>query len=63
MLRLSPEGKLRQLEAILRQVESPAPAGSFDWSRLFQAAGLDMRHFQAAEPQWTPPASWDQRAA
>jgi predicted Ser/Thr protein kinase len=61
-LRLSPEGKLRQLEAIPRQVE-PSPAGSLDWSRLFQAAGLDMRQFQAAEPQWAPPAGWDQRAA
>ena len=62
-LRLSPEGKLRQLEAIPRQVEPPASTGSFDWSRLFQAAGLDMGRFQAAEPQWAPPASWDQRAA
>ena len=62
-LRLSPDGKLRQLEAIPQQVEPPAPEGSFDWSRLFQAAGLDMGRFQTAEPQWLPPASWDQRAA
>jgi serine/threonine-protein kinase len=62
-LRLSPEGKLRQLEAIPQQVEPPAPPGSFDWSRLFQAAGLDVGRFQPAEPQWAPLASWDQRAA
>ena len=62
-LRLNPDGKLRQLEAIPLQVEPPAPAGSFDWSRLFQAAGLDMARFQTAEPQWTPLANWDQRAA
>jgi hypothetical protein len=62
-LRLSPEGKLRQLEAIPQQVEAPAPPGSFDWSRLFQAAGLDVGRFQPVEPQWAPLASWDQRAA
>jgi serine/threonine-protein kinase len=62
-LRLNPDGKLRYLEAIPPQVEPPAPVGSFDWSRLFQAAGLDMARFQSTEPQWTPLANWDQRAA
>ncbi len=62
-LRLNPEGKLRQLEAIPPQVEPPAPPGSFDWSKLFDAAGLDMNRFRSAEPQWTPVANWDQRAA
>ncbi|HEV3332235.1 MAG TPA: serine/threonine-protein kinase [Bryobacteraceae bacterium] len=62
-LRLNPDGKLRQLEVIPPQVEPSAPAGSFEWNRLFQAAGLDMAHFQPIEPQWTPLANWDQRAA
>ncbi|SRR5579883_176326 len=62
-LRLNPDGKLKQLEAVPAQVEPPAPAGSFDWSRLFQPAGLDIARFQPAEPQWTPLANWDQRAA
>jgi serine/threonine-protein kinase len=62
-LQLSPEGKLRQLEAIPPQVEASAPAPAFDWSKLFQAAGLDMTRFQTAEPQWTTEANWDQRAA
>lgn len=62
-LQLNPDGKLRQLEAVPSQVEPPAPVGSFDWSRLFQEAGLDMARFQPAEPQWTPLANWDQRAA
>jgi serine/threonine-protein kinase len=62
-LRLDPDGKLRYLEAIPLQMEAPAAAGSFDWSKLFQAAGLDMARFQTAEPQWTPAANWDQRAA
>ncbi|MBZ5578092.1 MAG: serine/threonine protein kinase [Acidobacteriia bacterium] len=62
-LRLNPDGKLRYLEAVPPQVEAPAPAGSFEWNRLFQAAGMDMAHFQPTEPQWTPLANWDQRAA
>ena len=62
-LRLAPDGKLRHLEAIPPQVESPAPSGSFEWSKLFQAAGLDLARFQTAEPEWTPSANWDQRAA
>ena len=62
-LRLDPDGKLRQLEAVPPQVEAPAPVGTFDWSRLFQAAGLEMGRFQPVEPQWTPLANWDQRAA
>lgn len=62
-LRLTLDGNLRHLEANPPQVEPPAPAGSFDWSKLFQAAGLDMNRFQPVEPQWTPLANWDQRAA
>jgi serine/threonine-protein kinase len=62
-LRLDPDGKPRYLEAIPPQVETPTAPGSFDWSKLFQAAGLDMAHFETAEPQWTPAANWDQRAA
>ncbi|HLK47801.1 MAG TPA: serine/threonine-protein kinase [Bryobacteraceae bacterium] len=62
-LRLDPAGKLQQFEAIPPRVEAPAPAGSFDWNKLFQAAGLDLTRFQPAEPQWASPANWDQRAA
>jgi serine/threonine protein kinase len=60
------DGKLQQLEAVPPQVEAPAPqstAQAFDWGRLFQAATLDMSHFQATEPRWTPLANWDARAA
>lgn len=62
-VRLDPDGKLQQLEAVPPQVEPPAPPGSFAWSGLFQAAGLDIAQFQPAAPQWTPLANWDQRAA
>ncbi|HYW41928.1 MAG TPA: hypothetical protein VE959_03665 [Bryobacteraceae bacterium] len=45
-------------------MEAPAPpVPAFDWSNLFRAAGLDPAGFQAAEPQWTPLANWDSRAA
>jgi serine/threonine-protein kinase len=58
------QGHLRQLEAVPPQVEPPAPpAPPFDWSVLFRAAGLAPVQFQAAEPEWTPLANWDARAA
>jgi serine/threonine-protein kinase len=63
-LRMDPQGKLRELEAVPPQVEPPAPPGApFDWSALFRAAGLDQSQFRTAEPEWTPLANWDARAA
>src|SRR5207247_1959879 len=59
-----PDGKLIKFEAVPPQVEKPAPpAPPFDWSRLFQAAGLNISAYQPAEPEWTPLANWDTRAA
>jgi serine/threonine-protein kinase len=66
MLRLQtdPDGKLIRFEAVPPQVEKPAPpVPLFDWNKLFQAAGLDLTHFQATDPIWTPLANWDSRAA
>jgi len=58
------QGKLQRLEVSPPQVEAPAPpAPPFDWGLLFRAAGLDQSQFQAADPQWTPLANWDARAA
>ena len=62
-LKTDPEGKLQELGAVPPQVEAPAPSPPFDWSTLFRAAGLDMAQFQPSEPQWTPLANWDARAA
>jgi hypothetical protein len=63
-LRTDPDGKLREFEAVPPQVEPAAGAATpFDWAKLFQAAGLDSSKFQAADPQWTPLANWDARAA
>jgi serine/threonine-protein kinase len=64
-LRTDLDGKLQQFEAVPPQVEAPAapPAPPFDWSKLFQAAGLDMSRFQPTDPQWSPLVNADARAA
>jgi serine/threonine-protein kinase len=63
-LRTDADGKLREFEAVPLQVEAAAASsGAFDWARLFQTAGLDQSQFQPADPQWTPLANWDMRAA
>jgi serine/threonine-protein kinase len=63
-LKTDPDGKLQDFGVIPPQVEEAAPpAAPFDWARLFQLAGLDQSRFQPADPQWTPLANWDARAA
>jgi hypothetical protein len=63
-LQLDTQGRLHRLEVVPPQVEAPAPpAPPFDWSALFRAAGLDQNQFQPAEPEWTPLATTDTRAA
>lgn len=63
-LRTDREGRLLDLEVVPSQKEPPAaPAPAFEWRRLFAAAGLDLAKWQPAEPEWTPLANWDARAA
>jgi predicted Ser/Thr protein kinase len=63
-LKMDPDGRLRMLEVVPPQMEAPSnAAGMFDWGRLFAAASLEMSRFQPGDPQWTPLANWDQRAA
>ncbi len=67
-MRLDPLGRLRYFAAVPPQVEQAAepaesPARSLDRAALFSAVGLDPSRFTAAESQWTPLASWDERAA
>ncbi len=62
-LRTDREGRLLDLEAVPPQKEPPAATPAFDWSRLFAAAGFDLVKWQPAEPDWTPLANWDARAA
>jgi serine/threonine-protein kinase len=63
-LQTDPDGKLTKFDAVPPQVEKPAPPSPpFDWSRLFQAAGLNFSEYQPTEPMWTPLANWDSRGA
>ena len=63
-VKLDTQGKLYRLEVAPPQVEPPAPpAPPFEWSLLFRAAGLDQNRFHPVEPEWTPLASTDARAA
>ena len=61
---LDPQGRLLALQAVPPKfTESASSAEPPDWSKLFQAAGLDMSRFKPAAPQWTAPAASDSRQA
>ena len=67
-LRLDTEGRLSFLDAIPPETDPgkpPAPPlpGSFEWKRLFDAAGLDSARFTPATPRKTPPMAIDAQAA
>jgi serine/threonine-protein kinase len=63
-LRLDPQGRLLQFDAVPPQVEDkPDSSGSPDWTPLFTVAGLEASRFQPTEPQWTPLGGFDTRAA
>jgi serine/threonine-protein kinase len=57
-------GRLLSFRAVPPELEkNPGPPRIFDWNTLFSAAGLDIKRFQPAEPEWLPPFAFDQRAA
>jgi hypothetical protein len=61
---LDAHGRLLHLEAVPPQQESPAKSlEPANWSALFSAAGLDPSSLHSAEPEWTPLAFGDSRAA
>ena len=65
-LSLDMRGRLLAFEGVPPQTAQPPqeqPAASFDWARLFAEAGLDPSTFRWAEPAWTPPHAFDERAA
>ncbi len=63
-IELDPQGRLISFDAVPPQVESSTdPVKPLDGPALLAAAGLDPARFQPAEPQWTPLAACDQRAA
>jgi hypothetical protein len=67
-LKLDDQSRLIYFEAIPPQTR---PAGqtanpadwAAGWSELFKLADLDPSQFQPVEPQWTPPAASNERAA
>jgi serine/threonine-protein kinase len=62
---LDPQARLLELQAMPPEREPPVSGTipSFDWTKLFQAAELDMSRFQAAPPEWAPLGHFDDRAA
>jgi serine/threonine-protein kinase len=60
-LLLDSQGRLRLLRAIPQGGLTPLPV--FDWTRLFEGAGLDFSRWSAASPQHIPPVAFDARAA
>jgi hypothetical protein len=61
---LDVEGRLLHLERVPPQQEAPAKAAeTADWASLFSAASLDPSAYKTAEPEWTPLAWGDSRAA
>src|SRR5207344_1521438 len=62
-VKLDGAGHLRFLRVVPPQIDSlPAAAGTFEWQRLFDEAGLTYASFVPTEPRWVPPAAFDQRA-
>jgi serine/threonine-protein kinase len=63
-VRLDPEGRLRQIEAIPPEHDDASgPAPEPDWAFLITQAGFDPAALKPAEPAWAPVAYADRRAA
>ncbi len=61
---LDTEGRLTQFTMVPPQVDDGrTPPNVVDWSRLFDAAGLDVATFQPAAPLWIPNSYADERKA
>jgi serine/threonine-protein kinase len=60
---LDPQGRLIVFSAVPPQLDESSVALPLDWTALFSAAGLDATRFTPTEPQWTPLAACDARAA
>ncbi len=62
-LSLDTSGRLLIFDAVPPQVEKTAPYPAPDWTPLFAAAHFDLAQFKPDDPQWTPLAATDVRAA
>ncbi len=61
---LDPQGHLIGFNAVPPQKDTtPASAQPYEWSTLFELAGLDMAQFQSTTPIWNSLGASDQRAA
>jgi len=61
---LDTAGRLILFKAVPPQKEeAKGPPPATDWTALFAAAGLDATKLQPADPQWSPLAGFDARAA
>ena len=63
-MELDPEGRLTRFQAVPPQQDSgAASAPSVDWTRLFEAAGLDQSRWTETASQEIPPVGFDERKA
>ena len=64
LVRLDTRGRLEELDVVPPQFDLEPPSNSApNWAVLFDAADLKIDMFNRAEPQWTPRAYADARAA
>jgi serine/threonine-protein kinase len=63
-MRLDPQGRLIQFRAVPPQLDSGnPPTRGMDWSKLFEASGLEPSRWTTAEPREIPLFAFDERAA
>ena len=62
---LDTRGRLVSFEGVPPHLNEPRgdAVAAFDWSLLFNEAGLDIAKFTPAEPRWLPPQPYDSLAA
>ena len=63
LLSLDTSGRLVAFDAVPPQMEKPDSYPAPNWSLLFADAGFDFAQFKPEDPQWTPVAATDVRAA
>jgi serine/threonine-protein kinase len=62
-LELDPEGRLTRFQAVPPQQDSGAAAPPMDWTKLFEAAGLDRSRWTETASQEIPSFGFDERKA
>ncbi len=61
---LDPQGRLARFDAVPPQKDTAAvPSQPYDWSAMFNMAGLDMTQFHSTQPIWNSLGASDQQAA